>query len=75
MDTSDWESITVDIEQWTNLIKQLEDVLAISTILKITPSSDRVGPVHSEAGVNGLGVSVAKFLEGGKGNSIVEVSQ
>ncbi|XP_064601694.1 rab3 GTPase-activating protein non-catalytic subunit-like isoform X2 [Liolophura sinensis] len=67
MDTSDWESITVDIEQWTNLIKQLEDVLAISTILKITPSSDNVGPVHSEAGVNGLGVSVAKFLEGGKG--------
>ncbi|XP_074646161.1 rab3 GTPase-activating protein non-catalytic subunit-like isoform X2 [Tubulanus polymorphus] len=64
MDMNEWESVSIDIEQWNILVKQLEDVLALSCLLQSTcePTDGQV-TVTSES----LRVSVARLLEGGKG--------
>ena len=31
----DWESVSVDREQWTLLMRQLEDLLAVQTLLNL----------------------------------------
>ena len=64
-DMSDWESVTVDREQWTYLAKQLEDLLVVQCLLKMRP------PVHGLAKQacepEPIVVTLRRILDGGRG--------
>ncbi|CAH1792515.1 unnamed protein product [Owenia fusiformis] len=58
---ADWESLTMDMTHWNILVKQLEDVLAISALLKLQPKGE------PKTKGERISVSVNKLLEGGRG--------
>ncbi|XP_012937688.1 rab3 GTPase-activating protein non-catalytic subunit [Aplysia californica] len=62
LDSQDWETVTVDMESWEVLLKQCEDVLAITTLLNIHTEE-----VAGSAGSEQITVSVSKLLQSGKG--------
>ncbi|KAL3873895.1 hypothetical protein ACJMK2_036974 [Sinanodonta woodiana] len=58
----DWETVTMDMECWDRIIKQLEDCLILSCLMKFEPHSS------IREGRNGeIKISVSCLLEGGKG--------
>ncbi|XP_013911507.1 PREDICTED: rab3 GTPase-activating protein non-catalytic subunit, partial [Thamnophis sirtalis] len=65
-DTDSWEALSLDIEYWKLLLKQLEDCLILQTLLnsKLSKKTSPVSSLQAEP----LGrLSVKKLLEGGKG--------
>ncbi|XP_041353023.1 rab3 GTPase-activating protein non-catalytic subunit-like isoform X2 [Gigantopelta aegis] len=68
--SSEWETLAVDMENWNLLVKQLEDILALSTLFHLRlPANHSTTAGTAEEPIR---VSVAKLLEGGRG-SISEV--
>lgn len=69
VDMSDWESVTVDLHQWTVLVKQLEDLLALQCLLKMRPASEGLvsKPVWEPEPIT---VHVKRVLDGGRGTSL-----
>ena len=66
VDLSEWESVSIDRTQWTVLIKQLEDLLAVQCLLQMKPAND--GLVNKPAWEpEPIIVSVKKVLDGGRG--------
>ncbi|XP_029643164.1 rab3 GTPase-activating protein non-catalytic subunit isoform X2 [Octopus sinensis] len=68
---SEWEDVSVDYEKWNVLIRQLEDTLALNSLLKMKippPSMSTISSAASEP----LLVSVSHLLDGGRG-SIPEI--
>lgn len=66
IDLSEWESVTLDKAQWTMLLRQLEDLLALQCLLNMRPAKDGLinkPPWEPESII----VSVKKVLDGGKG--------
>lgn len=57
----------MDMADWELLTKQLEDTVALSTLLQINIPASEKGPTEPEATKEPIRVSVAKLLEGGKG--------
>ncbi|KAL8566839.1 hypothetical protein ACOMHN_052237 [Nucella lapillus] len=70
-DLSSWEDVSVDLAHWELLLKQLEDTLALSTLLHLHLPPGHTLP-SAEASREIIKVSVSKLLDGGKG-SISEV--
>ncbi|KAK7104713.1 rab3 GTPase-activating protein non-catalytic subunit-like [Littorina saxatilis] len=66
-DFSTWVDVSVDMADWELLTKQLEDTVALSTLLQINIPASEKGPTEPEATKEPIRVSVAKLLEGGKG--------
>lgn len=58
----DTEPIPLDIELWSTLVRQLEDLICIDSLLRLKPS--KIRRVHSS---EELTVSISTLLEGGKG--------
>ena len=57
-DIDDWESISVDKEQWSLMVRQLEDLLVLQALLNMRdPSKERIT------------LSVKKVLDSGRGKS------
>ncbi|XP_063775203.1 rab3 GTPase-activating protein non-catalytic subunit isoform X2 [Pseudophryne corroboree] len=65
--TDSWEALSLDIEYWKLLLKQLEDCLILQTLLHFKGSrkSARVSSLQVEPLEK---LSVKKLLEGGKGS-------
>ncbi|XP_071079517.1 rab3 GTPase-activating protein non-catalytic subunit-like [Haliotis cracherodii] len=71
-DMSEWESLAVDMEHWNLLIKQLEDVLALSFLIHLRLPANERSPYGPKPALDPIRLSVLKLLEGGRG-SISEV--
>lgn len=69
---SEWEDVCVDIEKWNGLIRQLEDVLALNSLLKLKIPQSKNAVISSTPPSDLLMVSVRHLLDGGRG-SIPEV--
>jgi len=41
-DLSDWESVIMEHEHWTVLVRQLQDLLAVQSLLIMRPAADSV---------------------------------
>ena len=70
IDLSEWESVTMDREAWTVLIRQLEDLLCLSCLLaQKSPSSPAKGDAEStvKTSPEPIKVCVKKVMDGGKG--------
>ena len=67
MDMSDWELVTMDKTQWTLLVKQLEDLLALQCLLKMKPPMECLCVVKGSGPVEPVRVSVKKVMDGGRG--------
>lgn len=67
MDMSDWELVTMDKTQWTLLVKQLEDLLALQCLLKMKPPTECLCVVKASGLVEPVRVSVKKVMDGGRG--------
>ena len=65
---SEWEDVSVDIEKWNVLIRQLEDVLALNCLLKIKIPPAKNTAVSVSPSSELLMVSVRHLLDGGRGN-------
>ena len=62
---SEWELVTMDKTQWTLLVKQLEDLLALQCLLRMKPPMECL---HKGKGqVEPVRVSVKKVMDGGRG--------
>uniref|UniRef100_A0A8B9HNI8 RAB3 GTPase activating protein subunit 2 (non-catalytic) n=1 Tax=Astyanax mexicanus TaxID=7994 RepID=A0A8B9HNI8_ASTMX len=69
-DTGDWECVSLELEQWVVCLRQLEDVLALQTLLSLPPPQGSPGgavqrcSVKSllESGRGGVADSVAKLI-------------
>lgn len=57
---SDWEAVSLELEQWVVCVRQLEDVLVLQTLLLVPPPK---GP----AGGSSTQCSIKSLLEGGRG--------
>ncbi|GFR27704.1 rab3 GTPase-activating protein non-catalytic subunit [Trichonephila clavata] len=57
---SDWESVSLDVEHWNLLVKQLEDVLMLNILLKSQP--------YGKAVVKDVNISIETILNGGQGS-------
>ena len=70
VDLSEWESVTLDKAQWTILIRQLEDLLALQCLLNMKPA--REGLISKPAWEpEPVVISVKKVLDGGKGGAFL----
>ena len=67
VDMSDWELVTMDKTQWTLLVKQLEDLLALQCLLKMKPPTECLCVVKAAGLVEPVRVSVKKVMDGGRG--------
>ena len=67
VDMSDWELVTMDKTQWTLLVKQLEDLLALQCLLKMKPPTECLCVVKGSGLVEPVRVSVKKVMDGGRG--------
>ncbi len=56
----------MDKAQWTVLIKQLEDLLAVQCLLKMKPANEGLTPKPTWD-AEPIRVSVKKVLDGGRG--------
>jgi Rab3 GTPase-activating protein regulatory subunit C-terminus len=62
---SDWESIVMEHEQWTTLVRQLEDLMSIQCLLDMKPSPSLLSKPAWEPDV--LTISLKQVLEKGRG--------
>lgn len=60
---SDWEAVSLDLEHWHLLVKQLEDVLMLNILLKSQP--------YGKAVVKDVNISIETILSGGQGNLFI----
>lgn len=60
-DESDWEAISLDVEQWSLFVKQLEDVLILSILLKSRPCTKI--PLSNKK----INISLSSLQSGGPG--------
>ncbi|XP_023244121.1 rab3 GTPase-activating protein non-catalytic subunit-like [Centruroides sculpturatus] len=60
-DESDWEAISLDVEQWSLFVKQLEDVLILSILLKSKPAIK--APISNKR----INISLSSLQSGGPG--------
>ncbi|XP_064622253.1 rab3 GTPase-activating protein non-catalytic subunit-like isoform X3 [Lineus longissimus] len=67
VDLSDWESVTIDVEQWSILIRQLEDALALICLLQAAPVKPKIDDATPTPSSEPLTVSIHSILEGGRG--------
>jgi len=64
-DLSDWESVVMEHEHWTVLVRQLQDLLAVQTLLMMRPAPDSVSKPPWE--LETLCITLKRVLDGGKG--------
>ena len=57
----------MDMADWELLLKQLEDTLALGTLLRIRVPSNQKQPCEGDAAKEPVRVSVSKLLDGGRG--------
>jgi len=67
-DLSDWESVVMEHEHWTLLVRQLEDLLAVQSLLLMRPAADSVSKPPWEPET--LSVTLKRVLDGGKGELV-----
>lgn len=65
IDLSDWERVSIEIEQWNISVRQYEDLVYLSCLLQLIPISAIVQP--SSGTPDSLEVSNERILEGGRG--------
>ena len=66
VDMSEWELVTMDKTQWTLLVKQLEDLLALQCLLRMKPPTECLRG-KGAGQVEPVRVSVKKVMDGGRG--------
>jgi len=64
-DLSDWESVVMEHEHWTVLVRQLEDLLAVQSLLLMRPAPDSISKPPWEPEM--LNITLKRVLDGGKG--------
>ncbi|XP_078675646.1 rab3 GTPase-activating protein non-catalytic subunit-like isoform X2 [Branchiostoma floridae x Branchiostoma belcheri] len=66
----EWETVAMDTEHWNLLVRQLEDVVVLSTLLrsKVRDGVDRPPSYAETMGKENKVVSVKGLLEGGSGS-------
>ncbi|XP_053700430.1 rab3 GTPase-activating protein non-catalytic subunit [Synchiropus splendidus] len=65
---SEWEAVSLELEQWLVCVRQLEDVLVLQTLLLVAPSSGPAGGAAAQC-------SIKTLLEGGTGAITDNVSK
>lgn len=59
---SEWEAVSLELEQWVVCVRQLEDVLVLQTLLLVPPPQGAAGGAAAQC-------SIKTLLEGGTGNA------
>ncbi|XP_076604712.1 rab3 GTPase-activating protein non-catalytic subunit isoform X1 [Chaetodon auriga] len=67
---SEWEAVSLELEQWVVCVRQLEDVLVLQTLLLVPPPQGAAGGAAAqcsiktllEGGTGGVADSVAKWV-------------
>lgn len=57
---SEWEAVSLELEQWVVCVHQLEDVLVLQTLLLVPPAQGAAGAPTAHC-------SIKTLLEGGTG--------
>lgn len=70
--SSGWEILTMDHQQWHNLVMQLEDLLVVQCLLKMKPGHEILS--KSSTNPEPIVVSLKRVLDGGKGLSLLDCS-
>uniref|UniRef100_A0A7N6BYD9 RAB3 GTPase activating protein subunit 2 (non-catalytic) n=1 Tax=Anabas testudineus TaxID=64144 RepID=A0A7N6BYD9_ANATE len=65
---SEWEAVSLELEQWVVCVRQLEDVLVLQTLLLVPPP-------QGAAGSSAAHCSIKTLLEGGTGGIADSVSK
>uniref|UniRef100_A0A7N8XPR3 RAB3 GTPase activating protein subunit 2 (non-catalytic) n=1 Tax=Mastacembelus armatus TaxID=205130 RepID=A0A7N8XPR3_9TELE len=65
---SEWEAVSLELEQWVVCVRQLEDVLVLQTLLLVPPSQGAAGGTAAQC-------SIKTLLEGGTGGIADNVSK
>uniref|UniRef100_A0A8D3DD68 RAB3 GTPase activating protein subunit 2 (non-catalytic) n=1 Tax=Scophthalmus maximus TaxID=52904 RepID=A0A8D3DD68_SCOMX len=61
---SEWEAVSLELEQWVVCVRQLEDVLVLQTLLLVPPPQGAAAGTAAQC-------SIKTLLEGGTGSSTV----
>uniref|UniRef100_A0A8C9ZIG6 RAB3 GTPase activating protein subunit 2 (non-catalytic) n=1 Tax=Sander lucioperca TaxID=283035 RepID=A0A8C9ZIG6_SANLU len=64
---SEWEAVSLDLEQWSVCVRQLEDVLVLQTLLLVPPPQGAAGGAAAQC-------SIKTLLEGGTGRLLRKIS-
>uniref|UniRef100_A0A4W6C7F3 RAB3 GTPase activating protein subunit 2 (non-catalytic) n=1 Tax=Lates calcarifer TaxID=8187 RepID=A0A4W6C7F3_LATCA len=65
---SEWEAVSLELEQWVVCVRQLEDVLVLQTLLLVPPPQGAAGGAAAQC-------SIKTLLEGGTGGIADSVSK
>ncbi|XP_041668477.1 rab3 GTPase-activating protein non-catalytic subunit isoform X2 [Cheilinus undulatus] len=65
---SEWEAVSLELEQWVVCVRQLEDVLVLQTLLLVPPPQGTAGGAAAQC-------SIKSLLEGGTGGIADSVSK
>ncbi|XP_070697855.1 rab3 GTPase-activating protein non-catalytic subunit isoform X2 [Pempheris klunzingeri] len=65
---SEWEAVSLELEQWVVCVRQLEDVLVLQTLLLVPPPQGAAGGAAAQS-------SIKTLLEGGTGGIADSVSK
>ncbi|XP_034530674.1 rab3 GTPase-activating protein non-catalytic subunit isoform X2 [Notolabrus celidotus] len=65
---SEWEAVSLELEQWVVCVRQLEDVLVLQTLLLVPPPQGAAGGAAAQC-------SIKTLLEGGTGGIADNVSK
>nr|XP_046268193.1 rab3 GTPase-activating protein non-catalytic subunit isoform X2 [Scatophagus argus] len=65
---SEWEAVSLELEQWVVCVRQLEDVLVLQTLLFVPPPPGAAGGAATQC-------SIKTLLEGGTGGIADSVSK
>lgn len=65
---SDWEAVSLELEQWVVCVRQLEDVLVLQTLLLVPPPKGSVGGSATQC-------SIKTLLEGGRGELQIKITK
>ncbi|XP_068194278.1 rab3 GTPase-activating protein non-catalytic subunit isoform X2 [Antennarius striatus] len=65
---SEWETVSLELEQWVVCVRQLEDVLVLQTLLLVPPPQGAAGGAAAHC-------SIKTLLEGGTGGIADSVSK
>ncbi|XP_070776187.1 rab3 GTPase-activating protein non-catalytic subunit [Enoplosus armatus] len=65
---SEWEAVSLELEQWVVCVRQLEDVLVLQTLLLVPPPQGVAGGAAAQC-------SIKTLLEGGTGGIADSVSK